>query len=95
MSQTKAQLISGTTAQDLTVDNIKLKDSVSSSKEIIIEGGNYFYTPTMYVPFGLENYKTTYSINLQFRNIKVDKELQDFLELVSFHQYYQQVIVRF
>ena len=69
--------------KDLNLDNIKLKDSVSSSKEIIIEGGNYFYTPTMYVPFGLENYKTTYSINLQFRNIKVDKVLQDFFEFIQ------------
>ena len=33
----------------------------------------------MYVPFGIENYKTTYSINLQFRNIKENYELQNFL----------------
>ena len=43
--------------KNLNLDNIELEDSVSSSKEISIEGGNYFYTPTMYVPFGLENYK--------------------------------------
>ena len=68
---------------NLNLDNIELEDSVSSSKEITIEGGNYFYTPTMYVPFGLENYKTTYSMNLQFRNIKVNEELQEFLEFIK------------
>ena len=65
---------------DLNLDNIKLEDSVSSSKDISIEGGNYFYTPRMYVPFGLENYKKTYSMNLQFRHIKENSEMQDFLE---------------
>tara|TARA_B100001027_G_C16181491_1_gene291685 strand:+ start:141 stop:638 length:498 start_codon:yes stop_codon:yes gene_type:complete len=69
--------------KDLNLDNIDLEDSVSSSKEINIEGGNYFYTPTMYVPFGIENYKTTYSINLQFRNINVNRELQEFLEFIK------------
>ena len=69
--------------KDLNLDSIELEDSVSTSKEINIEGGNYFYTPKMYVPFGLENYKTTYSLNLQFRNIKENDKLQDFLEFVK------------
>ena len=68
---------------DLNLDSIEIEDSVSSSKEINIEGGNYFYTPKMYVPFGVENYKTTYSMNLQFRNIKDNEELQDFLEFIK------------
>ena len=69
--------------KDLNLDSLELEDSVSSSKEIIIEGGSYFYTPTMYVPFGIENYKTSYSMNLQFRNIKNDSNLQDFLEFIQ------------
>ena len=42
MSQTKAQLVSGTTAQDLTVDNINTTSinsgQVSGRKNIIING---------------------------------------------------------
>ena len=69
--------------RNLNLDNIEIEDSVSTSKEITIEGGNYFYTPIMHVPFGIENYKTTYSMNLQFRNIKQNQELKDFLEFVQ------------
>ena len=68
---------------DLNLDNIDIEDNILKSKEIKIEGGNYFYTPKMYVPFGIENYKTTYSMNLQFRNIKENQELQDFLEFIQ------------
>ena len=68
---------------NLNLDNIKLEDSVSSSKDIIIEGGNYFYTPKMFIPFGLDIYNNSHSINLQFRNIKENKELQDFLEFIQ------------
>ena len=68
---------------NLNLDSLELEDSVSTSKDINIEGGNYFYTPKMYVPFGIENYKTTYSINLQFRNIKENDELQNFLEFIK------------
>ena len=42
MSQTKAQLVSGTTAQDLTVDNINTTSinsgQTSGSKNLIING---------------------------------------------------------
>ena len=69
--------------RNLNPNVIELEDSVSSSKEITIEGGNYFYTPTMYVPFGMENYKTTYSMNLQFRNIKENEDLQEFLDFIK------------
>jgi len=68
---------------DLNLDSIDIEDNVLTSNEIKIEGGNYFYTPKMYVPFGLENYKTTYSMNLQFRNIKDNQELQDFLGFIQ------------
>ena len=68
---------------DLNLDNIELEDSVSTSEEIIIEGGNYFYTPIMHVPFGIENYKNTYSMNLQFRTIKDNDNLKSFLEFIQ------------
>lgn len=69
--------------KDLNLDSLELEDSVSSSKEILLEGGSFFYTPTMYVPFGIENYKNNYSMNLQFRNIKNDTNLQEFLEFIQ------------
>lgn len=66
----------------IKLDELKLEDSVSQSKEIILNN-NTFYTPKIYVPFGLENYKSSFSMNFQLRNIKKDEELQNFLEFIQ------------
>jgi len=69
--------------RDIEVENIKLEDSVKTSLDIKTTSGNLFYTPIMYVPFGLEEYRNSYSMNLQFRNIDSEVELEEFLDFIQ------------
>ena len=62
----------------LNINELILKDSVKTSKDIIIQPSNYFYTPRLYVPFGISEYKNAYSLNLQLRNINENDELIEF-----------------
>ena len=59
----------------LNIASIEINDSVKTSKDITIKPCNYFYTPILYVPFGISEYKNSYSLNLQLRDIKNNKEL--------------------
>ena len=68
---------------DINIESIKLEDSVKTSLDIKTNVGNMFYTPQMYIPFGLEEYKNSYTINLQFRNIDETPELENFLDFIQ------------
>lgn len=69
--------------RDIDIEKVTLEDSVKTSLDIKINNGNLFYTPIMYIPFGLEEYKNSYSMNLQFRNIDNEIELEEFLDFIQ------------
>jgi hypothetical protein len=68
---------------EIEIDSIKLEDSIKTSLDIVTNNGNMFYTPVMYMPFEIENYKNNYTLNLQFRNIDSDPDLEDFLDFIQ------------
>ena len=67
----------------IDIDSIKLEDSVKTSLDIVTNNGNMFYTPIMYMPFEIEEYRNNYSLNLQFRNIDSNPDLEDFLDFIQ------------
>ena len=67
----------------IDIDSIKLEDSVKPSLDIVTNNGNMFYTPIMYMPFEIEEYRNNYSLNLQFRNIDSNPDLEDFLDFIQ------------
>jgi hypothetical protein len=69
--------------KNIDTDKIILEDGIKTSLDIKTNSGNMFYTPVMYLPFGLEEYKNSYSLNLQFRNIDDNEELEDFLDFIQ------------
>ena len=73
---------------NIDIDSISLEDSVKTSLDIKLNGGgNLFYSPVMHIPFGLEEYKNSYSLNLQFRNIDENPELEIFLDFIQKLEY--------
>jgi hypothetical protein len=68
---------------NIDIDSIKLEDSVKTSLDIVTNNGNMFYSPIMYMPFEIEEYRNNYSLNLQFRNIDSNPDLEDFLDFIQ------------
>ena len=68
---------------NIDIDTITLEDSVKTSLDIVTNNGNMFYSPIMYMPFEIEEYRNNYSLNLQFRNIDSNPALEDFLDFIQ------------
>ena len=68
---------------NIDIDTITLEDSVKTSLDIVTNNGNMFYSPIMYMPFEIEEYRNNYSLNLQFRNIDSNPDLEDFLDFIQ------------
>ena len=67
----------------IDIDSIRLEDSVKTSLDIVTNNGNMFYSPVMYMPFEIEEYKNNYTLNLQFRNIDNEPDLENFLDFIQ------------
>ena len=67
----------------LNINELILKDSIKNSKDIIIQPFNSFYTPKVYVPFGISEYKKSFSLNLQLRHLNNNDELIEFKEFIE------------
>lgn len=70
--------------KNVVIDKITLNDSVKSSFDIRYNDKPlYIYSPKLYIPFGIENYKNSYSLSLQLRNIDNYENLKKFSEFIQ------------
>ena len=64
------------------IEEIKLKGSIKDSYDIKYYGRGQvlFTTPTLYIPFGLEEYSNSFNLNLQLRQCP---EFEEFIENIE------------
>ena len=68
---------------NIDISQIKLNPSLKDSYDIDYQGSHiYLETPLLYIPFGIEKFYNSYSLNLQLRECQ---EFETFIESLEKH----------
>lgn len=67
------------------LDDIEFTESVKQSVKMSINNGNniVFNTPRIYIPFGLQKYYNSWTLNFQLRDLKTDTKVNDFYTFIK------------
>ena len=67
------------------LSDIEFSESIKNSVKMSINNGKtiHFVSPKIYIPFGLQKYYNSWTLNFQLRNVKTDIEVNDFYKFIK------------